>query len=574
MTILTVANGASKRWRNHVVRLAFITTASAFLWQPLNTFAEQTAPVPPYPVQTTDDIENLLNLDERKIIQEGLIWSTVYTGRIDGNFEKDTRDAIALLQQQYQQPETGRLSTKMAARLYQLAQHSRNKFGWDSFTDSKTGVMLSYPTALLTPSPDPRTGAMGFVSDDKKILLQMVNQIGVKLGAIDALYKQTTENSKSTITYRLKNENMFVSAGERGDLKHYSRYEQRGTEIRGYDLVWFRERDTEMQILSPLIANSFDPFSTPSTYDPFLKPRGIKFPHYPYLSELSREIKKQSVSNKASSLERQAPVKATADGLGPRFTYLYEELTSGKAVDAYRVARKSDLLRSNVAIAALDGMFMTQHPLRYIARPCRVDADYEPEEAAVFLCYEMVDYLIREAKSLYVDKDPAFQLQYIKARLQLILLHATGHALMDLLKLPPPMNVEEAVDQLVATLILLGMKNEDDPEELTHMLAMNAAGFKADPSVQPAYTRDYFSDKHAWNEERYSNVLCMIYGSSPKKYASIVDQQLLPESRAASCREDAPKKYEAWVGFLSPYLAPRYQKNSSSTDRHDAQTPQ
>lgn len=59
------------------------------------------------------------------------------------------------------------------------------------------------------------------------------------------------------------------------------------------------------------------------------------------------------------------------------------------------------------------------------------------------------------------------------------------------------MNVEEAVDQLVATLILLGMKNEDDPEELTHMLAMNAAGFKADPSVQPAYTRDYFSEKHA-----------------------------------------------------------------------------
>lgn len=554
--------------------LAFIFTASAFLWQPPGAFAAPTTPAPPYAVQTTDDIENLLNLDERKIIQEGLIWSGVYTGRIDGNFEKDTRDAIALLQQQYQQPETGLLGTQIAARLYQLTQHSRNKLGWESFTDPMTGVTLSYPAILLNAYPDPRTRAMGFVSDDKKILLQTVKQIGVQLGAIDALYKQTTEHSKSTITYRLKNENMFVSAGERGDLKHYSRYEQRGNEIRGYDLVWFREHDTEMQILSPLIANSFDAFGTPSTSDPFLKPRGIQLPHYPYLGNLSREIKKQSLGTKASTLGQQPPVKATPDGLGARFSYSYEEFTSGEAVDAYRVTRKSDLLASNVEIDALDGMFMTHRPLRYIARPCRVDADYNPEESAVFLCYEMVDYLLRQANSLYVDKDPAFRLQYIKARLQLILLHATGHALIDQLKLPPPMDVEEAVDQLVATLILLGMKNEDDPEQLTHMLAMNAAGFKADPSVQPAYNRDYFSEKHGWNEERYSNVLCMIYGSDPKKYASIIDQGLLPESRATSCREDASGKYEAWVDFLSPYLAPRYQKNISGSVDHQGQTPQ
>lgn len=545
---------------NRVLSLALIFTASAFLSQPLGAFAAPTAAATPYAVQTKDDIENLLNLDERKIIQEGLIWSGVYTGRIDGNFDKDTRDAIASLQQQYQQPETGRLSAQMASRLFQLTQHSRNKFGWESFTDPKTGVTLSYPEILLAASPDPRTGAMGFVSDDKKIVLQMVNQVGVQFGAIDALYKQTTENSKSTITYKLKNENMFVSAGERGAVKHYSRYEQRGDEIRGYDLIWFNERDTEMQILSPLIANSFDPF---------LKPRGTMFPHYPYLGSLSRELKKQAVGAKAAPLKKQAPVEATPDGLGPRFSYFYEELTSGRAVDGYRVARKSDLLRGNVAIAALDGMFMTQHPLSYIARSCGVDTDYHAEESAVFMCYGMVDYLLRQANSLYVNEDPAFRLQYIKARLQLILLHATGHALMDLLKLPPPMNVEETVDQLVATLILLDMKNEQNPEELTHMLAMNAAGLKADPSMQPAGTRDFFSEKHGWNEERYSNVLCMIYGSHPKNYASIIDQQLLPESRAASCREDAPRKYEAWVSFLSPYLAPRYQKNISGSVGHE-----
>lgn len=44
-----------------------------------------------------------------------------------------------------------------------------------------------------------------------------------------------------------------------------------------------------------------------------------------------------------------------------------------------------------------------------------MDADYNPEESAVFLCYEMVDYLLRRANSLYVNEDPAFRLQYIKA---------------------------------------------------------------------------------------------------------------------------------------------------------------
>lgn len=552
--------------------LTCISTTSALSVHSLDAFAAPAAPAAPYSVQTTDDIENLLNRDERKVIQEGLIWSGVYTGRIDGNFEQDTRDAIAALQKQYQQPGTGRLGASMAARLYLLTQTSKRKFDWDRMTDSKTGATLSYPAELLTPTRDPRTGALDLVSDNKEISLHMVNSVGVQFDAIDTLYKQVTENSKSTITYTLKKDDMFISEGERGTHKYYSRYEQRGDEIRGYELVWFRERDIEMRIFSALIANSFAAFDLPVTSDPFLNPRSTKMPYFPYLGDLSQKIKKQSADEKASSFKHQAPPKATSDGLGPRFSYAYEELTVRGAVDAYRATRKSDLLASNVEINALDGMFMTRRPLRYIARPCRVDAGYSPDESAVFLCYEMVDYLLRQPDSLELNNDPALRLQYLKARLRLILLHATGHALIDLLNLPPPMDEEAVVDQLVATLILLTADHQKNPEELMPMLQMIASGFKAAPPAQTARTRDYFSETHAWNEERYSNVLCMIYGTAPKKYASIVDQGLLPESRAASCEQDAPKKYEAWVRFLSPHFAPRYQTIiSGSVNRQEGQ---
>lgn len=54
---------------------------------------------------------------------------------------------------------------------------------------------------------------MGFVSDDKKIVLQMVNQVGVQFDAIDALYKQTTENSKSNITYKQRTRTCLSAPG-------------------------------------------------------------------------------------------------------------------------------------------------------------------------------------------------------------------------------------------------------------------------------------------------------------------------------------------------------------------------
>ncbi|MCV4283390.1 DUF4344 domain-containing metallopeptidase [Pseudomonas capsici] len=553
---------ATRLWKHQIksmLHLLFISSMFAPFW-PLSTFAASTPSAIPYTVQTADNIENLLNLDERKIIQEGLIWGGVYTGRIDGNFDKDTRKAIASLQQQYKQPGTGLLSDRMAQHLYQLARNARARSGWETLADPSTGVILAYPSRLLVAAfQDPGTLSMRLVSDDRKISLQMINANGLAPGAIDTLYKQVNEDGASTIIHTSRKDNMFITAGERGAVKFYSRYEQRGNEIRGYDLIWARDNDTEMQIFSPLISNSFEAFPTPAvTYDAVLKPHLIKQPYYPYLQALSRETRKQSASDKTSAVEQQAPAKATPDGLGPRFSYTYEELRNVGLVDSYRFTRKSDLLVGNNEIDALDGMFMTHRPLRYIARQCGMDTHYSPADSAVILCYGVVDYLLRQADALNANNDPAFRTEYVKARLRLALLHATGHALIDLLNLPPPSNEEETVDQLVATMILLDANNEETPEQLTHMLAMNATGLKADLSVPAPYIHGDLSKKHTWNEERYSNLLCMVYGSNPQGYASIVDKGLLPKSRAVSCTENAPGKYEAWKDFLSPHFAPRF----------------
>ncbi|MEN1835391.1 DUF4344 domain-containing metallopeptidase [Pseudomonas lijiangensis] len=561
--LVPVLAGASP---GSMLQRVFISIALAFCW-PVSTFAASATPAIPYTVQTADNIENLLNLDERKIIQEGLIWGGVYTGRIDGNFDKDTRDAIASLQQQYKQPGTGLLSETMAQHLYQLALNARTRSGWETLADPATGVIVAYPSRLLvTAFQDPGALSLRLVSDDRKISLQMINANRLAPGAIDTLYKQVNEDGASTIIHTSRKDNMFITAGERGAVKFYSRYEQRGNEIRGYDLIWARDNDTEMQIFSPLISNSFEAFPTPAvTYDAFIKPHLIKQPYYPYLIALSREKRKQSASDNASAIEQQAPAKATPDGLGPRFSYSYEELRNVGLVDSYRFTRKSDLLVGNNEINAVDGMFMTRRPLRYIARQCGMDTHYSPADSAVILCYGVIDYLLRQADALNANNDPAFRAEYVKARLRLALLHATGHALIDLLNLPTPSNEEETVDQLVATLILLDANNEEPPEQLTRMLAMNATGLKADLSVPAPYINDELSKKHTWNEERYSNLLCRVYGSNPQGYASIVDQGLLPKSRAARCTEDAPGKYAAWTDFLSPHFAPRFQKNAGDS---------
>ncbi|AHG43581.1 hypothetical protein N018_12415 [Pseudomonas syringae CC1557] len=66
------------------MRAAVITPVVTFASHPAGVLAGVTTPAKPYASQNADNTEGMLNIDERKLIQEGLVWGGFYKGWING----------------------------------------------------------------------------------------------------------------------------------------------------------------------------------------------------------------------------------------------------------------------------------------------------------------------------------------------------------------------------------------------------------------------------------------------------------------------------------------------------------
>jgi hypothetical protein len=64
-----------------------------------------------------------------------------------------------------------------------------------------------------------------------------------------------------------------------------------------------------------------------------------------------------------------------------------------------------------------------------------------------------------------------------------------------------------------------------------------------------------FWDEHAFDAQRFYNIMCLIYGSNPQKYASFIGSGQLPIERAGRCPEEYSKISRAWNRLLQPYYA-------------------
>jgi hypothetical protein len=63
-----------------------------------------------------------------------------------------------------------------------------------------------------------------------------------------------------------------------------------------------------------------------------------------------------------------------------------------------------------------------------------------------------------------------------------------------------------------------------------------------------------FWDEHAFDGQRYYNILCLIYGSNTTKYAGFVESGNLPAARAGRCAEEYTKIRESFQTLIAPHL--------------------
>ncbi len=563
---------------------------------------------------SSDSIENALNIWEKRLTQEGLILLGYYTGFADGNFGQASRNGIASYQRDHNRATTGMLSPLDALELSQAALDVRKQLQWQSLDNSKAGLTISYPAGLLTERQDNSLGGETLEARNGSISLKTARFPNSDITKLDNLFQSLSAEQGSTITYQFKRRNWFIVSGKSGDRNFYSRFEQRSNEIRGYDLTWNDDKNDKLvQNISVLISNGFYPFGDDSADGEPSYPTLVKLADLASANDNNNKQTSQNASSDRSSTPEQpqqgqsqqadtssdTPTKRlsddkdgvteqkdnalppptdgtliTTDGKGLRFVYHYFPPQDSNFNYAYQWAVDTHLFSNIPEIDGLDGLFVTPRPLHYVTRQCgTINAFYNKENSAVFLCYEMIDSLLQMGQALSKGaSDPkALTIEFVRDNLRFILLHESGHALIDLLDLPAVGREEDSVDQLAAVMLLSHVDDRESKNDITRVLQLASIWFKV--NSQSTNTQDVaaFADEHSLDAQRYFNLLCMIYGLDPNDNGAIVDNGMLPKERAARCPDEASKINRSWARLLLPHFSPRFAPKSDNDNAGDRQ---
>ena len=216
----------------------------------------------------------------------------------------------------------------------------------------------------------------------------------------------------------------------------------------------------------------------------------------------------------------------------PRYEKIDEEIREDKTLE-----KAADQLNRELSLP---------NDIYLRAKDCKeINAYYDPRDQSVTVCYELIEhYFVTFKKAGYSD-EKAYEQMFDAVRFAF--LHEIGHALIDNYKLPIMGNEEDAADRCSAYINLeeLGAKG------VSAVLAA-ADAFRIESRGKTPSQRN-LADEHLLNEQRFYNSLCMIYGSNPNRYASIIEDGYLPNERAVKCPNEYERTVDSWENLLEPW---------------------
>jgi hypothetical protein len=253
---------------------------------------------------------------------------------------------------------------------------------------------------------------------------------------------------------------------------------------------------------------------------------------------------------------------------GSKFGYEYVKPKAEDLEPFYTMAHDGDLLRSLPEVQSIDGFLVLPRPITFVTAQCQEpNAFYSAQRGEVVLCYETMKVLLERGKALEAEHSlgEGYAEAYLRANVRFIVLHETGHALIDLLEIPITGREEDAVDQLATTLMLRFAGKDESSAQVTDNLRMAANWFLVRSTG--AYNLDAYADLHALGEQRYFNLQCLLYGSNPARYVAIVTDGDLPQERAKTCPAEARRVSRAWLRLLLPHIAPKFEMTEEKANR-------
>lgn len=236
------------------------------------------------------------------------------------------------------------------------------------------------------------------------------------------------------------------------------------------------------------------------------------------------------------------PVFLDAQRLSGQFTTRYGA-TADPALATIRQEATAGRVLEEMA-SGLNEVLSLPKSIELALEEClEANALYDSEARRISLCYE----LIAHVGEVFAEEGEEDAEELADGAVAFFLFHELGHALIDVLDLPVTGREEDAVDQL-ATVILADGSDEGEGSALSGAVALAKLG------DAEALNDLAFADEHSLSRQRFFNIVCWIYGHSPKSYDWVVREQVLPAERAQKCPAEYQRISSSWEKLLTPYV--------------------
>jgi hypothetical protein len=145
--------------------------------------------------------------------------------------------------------------------------------------------------------------------------------------------------------------------------------------------------------------------------------------------------------------------------------------------------------------------------------------------------------------------------EFVAGNLLYALTHELGHALIAEMDLPVLGREEDAADAF-AVVAMLNVRTEISDRVLTDA----ASGwFFSDKRSRAHGIELRFYHEHGLEQQRAYQIVCLVVGSDPSRFAELAAQVTLPERRQKSCQRDYARASRSWSRILEPWVRSKEQ---------------
>lgn len=201
-----------------------------------------------------------LPLEERKAIQDDLVWASTYRSTLDGGFGKGTFDAILAFETKTRAKADGILDGRERPALAAEAARLRKLVGFQTVADARSGARLGLPTRAIDQSTALPRGTQWSRKASHFVVTTDAHRPGeADLAALFESQKISTDPTRK-VNYSVFRQTWFVVAGETQTRRFYIRYAaDPGGAVTGYTLS--ADKTTpDLDLVTVAIANAFEPF--------------------------------------------------------------------------------------------------------------------------------------------------------------------------------------------------------------------------------------------------------------------------------------------------------------------------